>query len=93
MTGYGDRCSDDLLASVVEQHAGECRVCSKNRIGGEDKDWIRYASTGASADCDVPKRREVVETLEDDLILARRNAGDLPATLGRFGRRLERQCV
>ena len=29
---------------------------------------------GASADCDVPKRREVVETLEDDLILARRNA-------------------
>ena len=68
-------------------------LCSKNRIGGEDKDWIRYASTGASADCDVPKRREVVETLEDDLILARRNAGDLPATLGRFGRRLERQCV
>ena len=47
----------------------------QNRIGGEDKDWIRYVSTGASADCDVPKRREVVETLEDDLILARRNAG------------------
>ena len=93
VTGDGDRCSDDSLTVVVAQHAVERGVCRKNRFGGEDEDWIRYTSIGACTDGDVRKRREVVETLEDDLVLTRRNAGDLPATLGRFGRRLERQCV
>ena len=86
VTVYFDLCSDDSLAVVVDQQALECGVCLKSRIFGENKDWIRYWSTGAGADCDVGKRCEVVETLEDDLILAWRNAGDLPDALASGGR-------
>ena len=74
VTGDGDRCSDDSLTVVVAQHAVERGVCRKNRFGGEDEDWIRCTSIGACTDGDVRKRREVVETLEDDLVLTRRNA-------------------